>query len=182
MNLIRKFFQTKKDIQKYIEENGMESAIKEIGVKKLCYFKLLSLYEGTELYYDENAVVDKVYDKNGAYLGEITHLLSSFYKKLGYFYGPCQNGNIILQTIDKESSIRTYAIFDKYGKNLIPYGRYFNYCFMQNGVALMGKEKKSEHNAIIVDISGVIENSPYTYIEKTDSENLYQVYEKEMFE
>ena len=44
MNLIRKFFQTKKDIQKYIEENGMESAIKEIGVKKLCYFKLLSLY------------------------------------------------------------------------------------------------------------------------------------------
>ena len=179
MRYIQKFFKTKEAVREFIKENGMEEAVKEYGLNKLLMFKLIFQYEGTELYYDEYISYHRVYNKEGKFLGNITHLMAPHYKKLGYFYGPCLNGNIILYQNSQEQQGRTYGVFDKFGECLVPYGKYFNHCFLPSGVALMGKSCETEHTAVTVGYKGDIKNQEYTYIEKDETfSRVYTAYTK----
>ncbi|MBQ8615785.1 MAG: hypothetical protein IJ415_04390 [Clostridia bacterium] len=179
MRFIQKFFQSKKLVEDYIKENGVEEAVKEYGINKICMYKFLESYKGTELYPDGCPYGESVYNKKGQLLGITTNLMSPYYKKLGHFFGPCLNGNIILSTIDQESLSKTYAVFDKSGNQLVPYSKYFNYCFMPKMVVLMDKTYETENNAVTISYSGNIKNQIYTYIEKVDRfDRVYNAYVK----
>ncbi len=176
MRYIQKFFQSKKSIELFIEENGMEQAIKEFGINKLVMFKLINQYENTELYYYEYITIHKVYNKEGVYMGDITPLMCPYYKKLGYFFGPCKNGNILLSKLDEDKLIKTYGVFDKTGKQIIEYGKYPEFCFLPNGIALMNKS--GEYKAVTVHIDGTVKTQPVFYFYTDGASGDYILYSK----
>lgn len=178
MRFIQKFFQTKKYVEKFIETKGMEKAVSEFGLEKLLMFKLLNQYKGTELFYDNNiSVVTRVYNKEGKCLGNITQLMSPYNKKLGRYFGPCENGNVILVKRDCKQGVRTYGVFDKEGNQIIDYCKYFNFSFLPDGVALMGKDAETKTKLTTVHYDGTVKTLPFTYIvESVDDDYDYKVY------
>lgn len=166
MRLIQKFFARKKEVEQYIIENGMEKAIQEYGIGKICMFKMLKNYIGTELYHDDFSFEDKVYDKNGKFLGVVTDLMCPLYKSAGSLVGPCVNGNIILSEVDEELNFKSLTVFDKFGNQLVPYGKYYKYCFLPNGVALINDYEKTTIPVTTISYDGVIEEKDYTHIKE----------------
>lgn len=164
MNLINRLIQTKKRIEKYIEENGLDATVKNFGVNILVRYKFLAKFKGTKLYYNIIGAIDKVYNKKGEYLGGITHLMSTHYKELGHFFGPCLNGNIILSHRNRDGLVKSYAIFDKNGDCIVGYNIYFNFQYLPNGVALMGNSEKPLTNALTIHYDGTIKKQPFSFI------------------
>lgn len=177
MNLLNKLSKQKKEIEAFVEENGMEEAVKKYGLSNLIRYFILMNYSKTNLYFDDRGMIDKVYTDKGVYLGDITHLMSPYYKKLGYHFGPCLNGNIILAKVDKETNRRTYAIFDKDGNQIINYGKYTYFDFLPNGVAISGN--RHECNAITVHYNGTVVEQPFvSFSEDTSSDNRWLAHKK----
>lgn len=175
MRYIQKFFESKKSIEKFIEKNGMEEAIQEYGLNKLLMFKLIFQYKGTKLYYDDNfSVITKVYNEEGKYLGMITQLMSPFYKKLGHYFGPCLNGNVILCQNNSDFQGKTYALFDKDGKYIIPYGVYNSYEFLPNGVALMGNKNESAEKVTTIHYDGTFNVQLFDRVETVMGDEEYE--------
>jgi len=174
MRYIQKFFKSKNSIEQFIEENGMEQAIKEFGINKLLMYKLISQYEGTELYYYEYITIHKVYDIEGNFLGDITPIMSPYYKELGHFFGPCKNGNIILSKLDEEKLIKTYGVFDKDGKSIVPYGRYHNHEFLPSGVALMGIKNELMPNVTTIHYDGTFNVQLFENVETIMGDGEYE--------
>lgn len=177
MGYIQKFFQSKKIVEKFIEEHGMEKAVAEYGIEKLLMYKLLLQYEGTNLFYDDDrSFVTQVFNKEGKILGEITQLMSPYYKKLGHHFGPCLNGNIILSEKNKDRQGKTFAVYNKDGKVIIPYGKYNEYEFLPNGVALMSCFDAEKEDLVTIHFDGTVKVQPFTYIEKIISSDEYELH------
>lgn len=176
MRYIQKFFESKKSVEEYIEEKGMEEAVKEYGLNKLIMYKLLSQYEGTDLYHDDYYAADRVYNKEGKLLGSITHLMSAHYKTLGYFFGPCKNGNIVLSQSNENRQGRTYGVFDKKGNQIIEFGKFPEFCFLPNGIALMNVS--GEYNAVTVHYDGTVKTQPFLYFDTDGATGNYILYKK----
>lgn len=177
MRYIQKFFKSKKSVEEYIEEKGMEEAVKEYGLNKLVMYKLLFQYEGTNLYYDDNfSVITKVYNEGGEFLGYITPLMSPYYKKLGYYFGPCKNGNIVLSQSNENRQGRTYGVFDKKGNQIIGFGKFPEFCFLPNGIALMNES--GEYNAVTVHYDGTVKTQPFLYFDTDGATGNYILYKK----
>lgn len=174
--LQKKFYESKEIVEKFIEEKGMEEAVKEYGLNNLVMYKLLFQYEGTELYHDEYYAAPRVYNREGKYLGNITHLMSPHYKKLGCFFGPCKNGNIILSQNNNNQQGRTYGVFNKKGNQIIEFGKYPEFCFLPNGIALMNES--GEHNAVTVHIDGTVKTQPFLYFDTDVATGDYILYKK----
>lgn len=96
-------------------------------------YKFLFQYEGAVLYHDEYYAAQRVYNKEGKLLGSITHMLSPYYKQLGYFFGPCKNGNIILSQNSKNQQVRTYGFSIKRVIKLLNLENIQNFAFCQMG-------------------------------------------------
>ena len=175
MSLLNKILQDKDVIETYIKENGMEAAVKKYGIEKLLKSNVLSQYKGTNLFYDDSCMVDKVYNKNGEMLGEITHLLSPFYKKLGYHFGPCLNGNIILRRKGTGKTVSEYGVFDKDGNQIIEFGEHFDFCFLPNGVAIMSMYNGAETNMVTIHYDGTVKSHPYSYIQEGNNIGEYDI-------
>ena len=167
MRLIeKKLFVSKKDIQEFLDENGMEETVKKYGMDKVCKSKVLERFAGTELYHNNFSCEEKVYDKNGKFLGQTTDLMNIFYKDAGKFIGPCENGNIILCRLDDETNDRSYGVFDRNGIELVPYGKFYGRCFLPNGVALINDHEKSKVPVVIVSYAGDVKEKDYTHIKE----------------
>ena len=167
MSLLRKMFTKREDVIKCIAENGMSSAVEQYGLDKLLNLNILFQYEDTDLYHDEFISYQRVYNSKGEFLGNITDLMAPFYKKLGYFWGPCMNGNIILSQSDKEKGYKTYAVFDKHAEVLIGYGSYCNKVFLPNGVALLASSEEENIEVITINPEGQVKRQPFTHIEES---------------
>lgn len=175
MGLIEKIFESKNKVEDCVKEKGMEAAIKEFGLQKLLELKILLQYENTELYVYDSCLVDRVYNKEGKCLGEITPLMSPYYKKLGHFFGPCENGNIILEKKSCKTGKRTYGVFDKLGNQVVGYCKYFNFSFIPNGVALQGMLDKENYNAVTVHYDGTVKTQPFIRISKDEQSGEYEI-------
>ena len=68
MNLINKLSKQKKEIEAFVEENGMEEAVKKHGLSNLIRYFILTNYSKTNLYFDDRGIIDKVYTDKGVYL------------------------------------------------------------------------------------------------------------------
>ena len=172
MRYIQKFFESKKSVEKFIQEKGMEAAVAKYGINKLIMYKLLFQYKDTELFYDNSiSVITRVYNKEGKCLGNVTQLMSPCYKKLGRYFGPCENGNIILVKKECKNDAKTYGVFDKFGNKIVGYCKYFDFCFIPNGVALLGKDAKT--NITTVHFDGTVKTQPFTYIQENTEDKSY---------
>ena len=178
MRFIQKFFESKKSVEKFIKEKGMEEAVNKFGLNKLVMYKLLYQYAGTELFYDDNfSVITRVYNKEGKCLGNITQLMSPYSKKLGRYFGPCANGNIILTKRECKNGAKTYGVFDKKGNQIVDYCKYFDFCFLPEGVALLGNDAKTKTKLTTIHFDGTVKTQPFTYImESVDDEFDFKVY------
>ena len=179
MGLIQKIFESKNRVEKFIQEKGMAQAVKKFGINKLVMYNFLYHYNGTELFYDNNiSVVTRVYNKEGKCLGNVTQLMSPYSKKLGRYFGPCANGNIVLAKRDCKNAVKTYGVFDKNGNQIVNYCKYFNFCFLPNGVALLGNDANTKTKLITIHYDGTVKKQPFTYIVETvdDEEFDYEVY------
>ena len=176
MSLIDKILFVGENIQSYLNKHGMEETVKKYGLEKLLKHEILFQYEGTELYHDEYYAAPRVYNKQGKFLGSITHLMSPHYKKLGYFFGPCQNGNIILSQNNEKRQGKTYGVFDKSGNQIVEFNKYPEFCFLPNGIALMNES--GEHNAVTVHIDGTVKTQPFLYFDTDSATGEYILYKR----
>jgi len=82
------------------------------------------------------------------------------------------NGNIILgkkipnNNPYAEFDYESYGIFNKNGKQLVPYGIYYSACKLPEGVALNPPKRTLKDNVIIFKPNGKIEKQDYYYIER----------------
>ena len=172
MKMLRKMLDEKHEIQDCILNNGMQIAVSKYTLKKLLEFAILTKLDNAELYTnsDSTGLIPSVYTKTGEYLGQMTILLGPCYKKLGGVEVPCLNGNVLLsKQKDTEGNVypsTTYGVFDKTGKQLVPYGRYFSYEFIPDGVALCNGYGNEDINVITIYYTGDIREEDYFYIEE----------------
>ena len=164
MNFLKRMFIKRIEVVECIEKHGMKVAVEQYGLDALLKFGLLFQYEGTKLYHDEFITYERVYNENGEYLGNITDAMAPFYQELGYFYGPCMNGNVVLSKSDEKKGYKTYAVFDRHAEILINYGSYCDKVFLRNGVALRGASKEENVKVITINPQGKVTHQPFVYI------------------
>jgi hypothetical protein len=159
--------ETRKSIEKFVQKQGMKKAVQKYGIQKLMEKGLIYQYEGTKLYYGDNfSVVTRVYNEQGVFLGHITPLMSPYYKELGLFFGPCLNGNTILYQVGENGRGKTYGVVDKNAKVIVPFGKYNQFEFLPQGVALMSACHEEQEDLITIHYDGTVKVQPFMYIEK----------------
>lgn len=162
MRYIQKFLATKKHVEDFIREKGMDVAIKEFGLKKLCMFKLLIQIKDTDLY-ERNHIV---YNNHGAYLGHETGLANNVFAHGNFEV--FDNGNIIL-VLPNDNGFDTFGIFDKAGNQLIPYGVYDEYIILPKTIYFQTGDADPSVKAIKIKKDGKIQKQDFINIYHADS-------------
>lgn len=172
MGLVYNLFKSKEEIQteikKFIDEYGMEEAVKKYSLKKLVKKGLLIPIEKTELYKNNDFdFFTYIYNKEGIELGQQTLIMNPFYKDLGGFQAPCVNGNMILSRSDSSKwPSRTYGVIASDGEIVVPFGKYFGYEYIPDGVALRNAYGNEDVKVMLINAWGDLEKQEYFDIEE----------------
>ena len=172
MGLVYNLFKSKEtinaEIKDFINEYGMEEAVKKFTLKKLVKKGLLIPIEKTELY--KNSDFDFftfIYNKDGIELGQQTLIMNPFYKDLGGFQAPCVNGNMILSRSDSSKwPSRTYGVVASDGEVVVEFGKYFGYVYIPDGVALRNAYGNENVKVMLINAWGDLAKQEYFDIEE----------------
>ena len=163
MRFIQKFFQSKKLVENFIKENGMEAAVKEYGLHKLCRFKLLNQIQGTSLYLHNHIA----YNKDGLYLGHETGVLNNVFD-YNEFFETFDNGNIVL-CLPNDNGVDTFGVFDKDGNQIVPYGIYDEYIILPKIIYFQTGDADPSVKALMIKRDGEIKKQEFMNIYHAES-------------